>query len=62
MKLEEIKLLDHEIVSQEILDEIEESEYVCGFEMLGCSGLYPSATWFGVTLVDSSCIDVYCKY
>lgn len=62
MKLEEIKLLDNELVSQEILDELEESEYVRNFETLGASGQYVSATWFDVTLVDGSHIDVFCKY
>ena len=63
MSLEKILELNNQLVTEEVLDEIEESEYVCEFETLGASSQYASigATWFDVGLVNGEHIDVFCK-
>ena len=59
--MKKIKEFDNKLVSNEILERIEESEYVCGFETLGCSNQYLGATWFDVVLIDGVHIDVFCN-
>lgn len=59
--MEELKLLDNMLVDEELLDEVECSEHVCGFEILGYSSQYPGAIWFDVKFLDGERIDLFCK-
>lgn len=60
MTVEEIKLLDNQIISDEQFEEIELNEHVIAMENWGDSSQYTGKTWFDVQFDDETSIDVFC--
>ena len=50
MKLDEMLKLNNEVITNDILNEILESEECITFENNGCSGIYPNKVWYSITL------------
>lgn len=59
--MNKIKELDNKLVSLKTLEWVEKSEHVCGFESVRCSSQYIGSTWFDITLIDGTHIDVFCN-
>ena len=59
MKIEDVKRLECQVVTDDEFVEIEESEYVTSMQYNGHSGLYYNKQWFTVGLIDGSEVDIY---
>ena len=61
LTLDTIKSLDGEYVNEELYYELTESELVVNYETIGTSGIYNNSLCIGLSLVDTSNIDIYYK-
>lgn len=61
MELEKILELDGKLVREEILDEIEESEFVTEVEDCGMSGINPTWHYWNIKLNNGEEVRVYSK-
>lgn len=59
MKIEDIKRLDGDVITDDEFVEIEESEYVTSMWYNGYSEVYYNKQWFTLKLIDNSEVDIY---
>ena len=59
MRIEDIKRLECQVVTDDEFVEIEESEYVTSMQYNGYSGVYYNKQWFTAGLIDKSEVDIY---